>query len=99
MEFSKRIHTFVSSLKNTRENTPPNTKTIRQWFESCENPTLRGQLLANLLPEFADNTTDSLSREIVTLNQAINAGFYWHSASEGFDFWNATTNYEFAPKN
>lgn len=65
-----------------------NMKTILQWFQGASNS--KEQLLSNLDRQWSD-------KQVNSLGEAINAGFYWYSSPEGFDYWDKATDYQFTP--
>jgi hypothetical protein len=56
-------------------------KTVKEWFESVENPILRKVLLMRYDKEFSENV------ETVRLEFALSNAFYWNHSIEGEDFW------------
>jgi hypothetical protein len=55
-------------------------KTIKEWFESIEDPQIRNRALRNLDKKDRDGKVGSLEN-------AIRMGFDWQHSVEGYEYW------------
>lgn len=56
------------------------SKTIKEWFESIQDPEIRQKALANMDEKEKD-------RKVGSLKEAIRIGFDWQPSPEGYVFW------------
>jgi len=61
-------------------------KTIKEWFESIEDPELREKALKNLEPE-------KVNVKSSTLSSALWTGFEFSNTPEGYAFWDKVFNF------
>lgn len=60
-------------------------KTIKEWFESIEDETIREKALANLINDMSEIPEKSLSEALV-------GSFSWTKSPEGFNYWYSVYN-------
>lgn len=75
---------FVSELQNMEKEQYYKVMTVKDWFESIEEPH-RSLALANL-------NSSNAEKHVTSLTSALNSGFKWDDAKEGRQFWNTFTN-------
>jgi hypothetical protein len=56
------------------------SKTIKEWFESIEDPEIRNKALANMDEKERD-------RVVYSFKEAIRNGFDWQPTPEGYEYW------------
>lgn len=57
-------------------------KTIKEWFESVENPILRKVLLMRMT-----KLIHQQNQQVGSLSIAVEEGINWYSSKEGYHFW------------
>jgi hypothetical protein len=61
------------------------SKTIKEWFDSIQDPEIRNKASRNLNNGVAD-------LQVSSIKDAISSGINWESSKEGYDFWNTIHN-------
>lgn len=62
-----------------------NSKTLKEWFESVQDKTIRQELLNNT-PE------KSLIKTAPNLQEALYTAFRWKETEQGYNYWSEFTD-------